>query len=124
MLFSGSLTLLLPANSCTYADKTKDGAESVDTNPAVTFPGEIDRTYANVPGPVSFEGAHGPISLTRSGLNDVVVWNPSTEKSKAMADLGEEAFPKFVCVEAGQVTKPVKVAPGQTWEGGQVVTAL
>ena len=32
-----------------------------------------------------------------------------------MADLGEEAWPGFLCVEAGQCVDPVVVGAGQSW---------
>jgi len=64
------------------------------------------------------------LKITRSGLNDLVVWNPAIEKAKAMADLGDEAWTGFVCAEAGQVDKPVKLEKAAKWEGGQVIQAL
>ena len=57
-------------------------------------------------------------------LPDVVVWNPWVEKSKTMADLApEDAYKKFICVEAGNVSWNTLEA-GDTWEGGQRVKAL
>ena len=34
---------------------------------------------------------------------DVVLWNPWIDKSRALADLGEESYPNFICVEPGKL---------------------
>ncbi|KAI9856831.1 MAG: hypothetical protein M1824_005204 [Vezdaea acicularis] len=59
-----------------------------DTSP-LRFKGEIDRTYAALPTsqPVAvLEGGKEKFSIERDNLEDVVVWNPWSEKAKGMAD--------------------------------------
>lgn len=61
----------------------------------------------------------------RDGLDDVVVWNPWTEKAKSMADFGPaDGWKNMVCVEAGSVSQWSKLEGGDTWEGGQRIRAL
>lgn len=41
-----------------------------------------------------------------------------------MGDFGDEEYNNMVCVEVGSVADWVKVGGGETWTGGQVITAL
>lgn len=42
---------------------------------------------------------------------DVVVWNAWVERSKAIADLGDEDYKRYVCVEPGRVSAATAAAP-------------
>jgi hypothetical protein len=46
----------------------------------------------------------------------LVLWNPWDEKAKAMADMDDDGWQHFVCVEAGAVSTPVALEPDQTFE--------
>ena len=50
------------------------------------------------------------------------MWNPWIEKAKAMGDLADDGYKRFVCVEAGHVAAPLTLAPGGTWHAGQTLT--
>lgn len=43
------------------------------------------------------------VIVKKKNFPDTVVWNPWTEKAKAMGDFGDEEFNKMICVEAGCV---------------------
>lgn len=105
----------------TYLDKPTGGSEIEDSDEAISFRGEVDRVYigGGARQVIIKDGGNADLIVKSSGFKDYVVWNPSNEKAKAMADLGEENYPHFVCVEAGSVAQPVKLAAGQTWEGSQ-----
>lgn len=49
-----------------------------------------------------------------------VIWNP-WEKAKDMADFGNDEFPNMLCVESGQVSHPIILRPGTTFEASQVL---
>jgi glucose-6-phosphate 1-epimerase len=137
-----------------YIDKT---STPVATKPASTadlkISWETDRVYQSVPGPIKIsEGGKPRYEVTRENLDDVVVWNPWTEKSKGMADFGPadgykqmsgstlfvltchfESTPSLeehvtdkapVCVEAGAVNGWQKLDPGDAFEGGQIIRSL
>lgn len=53
---------------------------------------------------------------------DVVFWNPWTEKARAIADLPDDAFNRFVCVEPGLVTEWVDLKPGEQLTLSQYLT--
>ena len=53
---------------------------------------------------------------------DVVVWNPGPERARAIADLGDEDWRCYVCVEPGRVGPDTAghhaaaaLAPGKVW---------
>lgn len=55
---------------------------------------------------------------------DLVTWNPHVEKSSTMADMEEDGWKKFICLEPGHVHDFISLSPGQTWTGSQRLTAL
>jgi len=105
----------------TYLDKPNNAAVVVETNDPVVFRGEVDRVYQDGGSRTIYisDGGNAEFVLKTTGFKDLVVWNPAAEKAKTMADLGEESFTHFVCVEAGSVVKPVTLQAGNTWEGAQ-----
>jgi len=103
-----------------YQDKVA-GGRHIESRDLVDIKGEVDRVYESAKQDLTLTTGHGDLTIKRQGLPDVVVWNPHVEKAKAMADLGEEAYPKFVCVEAGAVARTVTLAAGKKWTGGQTL---
>jgi glucose-6-phosphate 1-epimerase len=45
---------------------------------------------------------------------DCVLWNPWVDKSRGLADLDDEGYLTFVCVEPGTVARPMEVPPHHT----------
>ncbi|HYF37485.1 MAG TPA: D-hexose-6-phosphate mutarotase [Prosthecobacter sp.] len=74
---------------------------------------EVDRQYAS-PGPVVVEdGAlKRRLKIENSGSNTVVVWNPWIEKSTRLADLPNNDYPRFLCIEAANTGAGPVVEPG------------
>jgi glucose-6-phosphate 1-epimerase len=74
---------------------------------------EVDRQYVSG-GPVTVEdGAlKRKLRIENSGSNTVVVWNPWIEKSTRLADLPNEAYPQFLCIEAANTGTGPVVQPG------------
>ena len=110
-----------------FVDKVQGGKTFEATSKAVTFDAEVDRIYTtSSEQPVTVvEGGKGRYQINRDTLPDVVVWNPWEAKSKSMADLGPEcAYHRFLCVEAGSVSKWNSLEAGDSWEGGQRIKAL
>ena len=82
-----------------YTD-TLDKTEKVQQGD-ITFTAETDRIYhtANAARIVDPEFCR-TILVEKGGSNSSVVWNPWIEKSKKMADYGDEEYHEMVCVEA------------------------
>ena len=59
-----------------------------------------------------------------SGNNDVVVWNPWIDKSKRMADLSDEEYHNFCCVEPGYVIDWETLNSGETYTISQTLSVL
>ena len=53
------------------------------------------------------------IVVGKSGSRSTVVWNPWIDKSKRMADFGDDEWPRMVCIETANVAdNAVNLAPG------------
>ena len=105
-----------------YRDKVS-GGDAVQRG-AVEFRGEVDRVYCDPPGELRLrdEAAGRTVIVRTSGFTDAVVWNPWTDIAAAMDDLGADQFPRFVCIEPACVCTPVRLEPGEQWEGTQILS--
>lgn len=52
-----------------------------------------------------------PFSAFESVPVDCVLWNPWQEKAAALADMDDDGYTRFVCVEPGTVANMVTVPP-------------
>ena len=87
----------------TYLDKI-DGAKRKIQSGAISIEGETDRVYLDSGGPITLrDGADLTKISGNQGWRSTVVWNPWIEKSRALADLGDDEWPGFVCIESGAV---------------------
>jgi glucose-6-phosphate 1-epimerase len=83
---------------------------------AVIFDREVDRVYladgdVRVVDPVW----HRTLDIDKSGSRATVVWNPWIEKSKRLADLPDDAYHDFLCIEAANTSGDVvRLAPQGT----------
>lgn len=60
--------------------------------------------------------------VIRENLCDSVVWNPWIEKAKGMGDFEpKDGYKNMLCVEVGAVDGWQTLAPGDVFEGGQIV---
>jgi glucose-6-phosphate 1-epimerase len=107
-----------------FLDKVARG-EHVQDTAELRFAGEVDRVYVDAPDVLQIRdgGSWERVVVRKFGFRDAVVWNPGAEKARAIVDLGGDAYPHFVCVEAACAAEPVRLEPGERWEGGQVLSA-
>jgi len=84
----------------------------------VTFRGEVDRIYVNTPQEIVITDQAAGRSIMISKAEtwfDAVVWNPWIAKSKRTADLQDDEYKNFVCVEVGRCGSPVILPSQETW---------
>jgi glucose-6-phosphate 1-epimerase len=53
-----------------------------------------------------------------------VLWNPAAKAGGAIGDLHEGGWQDFICWEPGVISDLRWLAPGETWEGRQLMTAV
>lgn len=80
----------------------------------ITFEGEVDNQYASTAGViVEDRSLVRNLVVNKLGSGTTVVWNPWIEKSKRLADLPDNAYHGFLCVEAANAgDSAVTVMPG------------
>ena len=100
-----------------YLDKTDHFARKRQTEATLIFSGETDRPYLNTAEPVVLEDpALGRrITVSKSGSNTTVVWNPWIELAAKLPDLGPGEWQHMACIEtANAADNAVTLAPGGT----------
>jgi len=100
-----------------YIDKLNDSAE-VTQSGSVSITGEADRIYHGKIGELTIDDSSlaRRIHIQQEGSASAVLWNPWGDTAKAMADLDDQDYQRFICVEtvnAGPDVVPVP-AGGQT----------
>ena len=98
-----------------YQDKAKQATRVNNTQQgAIHIQGEVDRVYAACPDVIYLTDSNllREIRIHGTGSQSTVVWNPGQEISQQMADLPDDAYQHFVCIEtcnAGQ--DMISIAP-------------
>lgn len=91
-----------------YLDKVDGGKQKTQTG-EVTFAGECDRIYLNVQPELVIDdrALNRKIKVTATNSKTAIVWNPGAEISAKMADLGDQDYENFVCVETANAADEV-----------------
>ncbi|KAG5651145.1 hypothetical protein H0H81_009717 [Sphagnurus paluster] len=120
--------LVTSLQSLSYYDKTESTEEGrvtakIELRPAVDVRKFTDSVYEDAPQNYEIIWPGGGIAIRSRNLKDVVVWNPQ-EGGRNIGDMEEGGWEKYVCVEPGFVRGFVKLEPGKTWIGQQVLTVI
>jgi glucose-6-phosphate 1-epimerase len=83
---------------------------------------KFDQVYEQVAGTVMLESGAGRVKLEQSGFTDAVVWNPGAADAAALADMADDEYRRFVCIEPA-LLGPRTLAPGAVWRGEYYVSA-
>ena len=94
-----------------------EGRLSPDKRPqhgTVVIDQEVDRLYISDATIIVHDPKWGrELVIEKAGSLATVVWNPWIEKSKRLADLPDEAYPEFLCIEAANAGEDVvTIQPG------------
>lgn len=98
-----------------YLDRAHHAERKHQAAGAIRFAGETDQLHLNTNATVTIAdlGWGRQIVIEKQGSKSTVVWNPWVEKTGALADLGADAWPHFVCVEpANAAENAVTLQPG------------
>ena len=84
-----------------YIDKVAGGEKGRQPAEPVRFAGETDRLFLNTHAAcvIRDPGTRREITISKSGSDATVVWNPWINKSKAMPDFGDDEWTGMLCVE-------------------------
>lgn len=87
-----------------YFDKLDQGTQKQQID-AVIVEEEVDRIYTDVKNDVIINdrSLNRRIEISSPGNETIVVWNPWLNGSKKIADLNEQDYRHFVCVETGNI---------------------
>jgi glucose-6-phosphate 1-epimerase len=80
--------------------------------------GKLDQIFQSVPGAIGLDAT----TLTMSGFQDAVVWNPGAADAAALSDMEDAEYREFVCIEPALLT-PLRLEPGHSWQGRHTVAA-
>lgn len=100
--------------------------QSVDKPPQpegpVRFAGvKLDRIYHGAAAPLTLSTGAATLRLEQSGFGDAVVWNPGAADAAKAADMDDQDYLRFVCVEAALIA-PTTLAGGARWQGRHTIT--
>lgn len=111
-----------PLEGLKFVDKVQSGAEGKEERSVVDVDGpkgEVDRVYFRAPDVLTVGyGAEGKAELIKSGLEDVVLWNPGPEKGATIGDMESDGANRYICLEPGQVGEFITLEAGKPWNGG------
>jgi glucose-6-phosphate 1-epimerase len=100
-----------------YLDRVGPPSRKTQPAEAIRFVGETDRLYLHttattvVRDPVLGRA----ITVEKAGSDATVVWNPWIAKAKAMADFGDDEWPRMLCIETANAAQcAVRLAPRST----------
>jgi len=100
-----------------YIDKTDAQQRKTQGAEPIVITAETDRVFENTRKTciVDDPGLHRKITVEKSGSQTTVVWNPWIAKSAAMADFGDDEWPKMLCIEtANAAANTLTLDPGKT----------
>jgi glucose-6-phosphate 1-epimerase len=102
-------------NGAAYLDKA-DAQREKHQHGDVVLAAETDRIYRSTLSTVEIEdpATRRRILVAKEESRNTVVWNPWSEKAKAMSDLGANEWRQFICVETCNIgDHGITLAPAQ-----------
>jgi glucose-6-phosphate 1-epimerase len=101
-------------DGCHYLDKAAGAQGRLGQQvSAVTFTAEVDRIYTGAPAALSVQDGAGQrtLRIRSEGSRSAVVWNPGAALATGMADLADDDYRRFVCVETANLADDAVTLP-------------
>jgi glucose-6-phosphate 1-epimerase len=98
-----------------YLDKVDGLARKRQGEAPIVFAGETDRIYLDTEAAAVI---HDPvlkrrIEVAKSGSSSTIVWNPWTDRARALPDFGDDQWTEMLCIETANVReRAVILEPG------------
>ncbi len=121
-----SQTKVIGLAGTSYLDKVAGYVPKTQTGD-ITIAAEVDRIYQNVSPSLTIDdrALSRQIQMTSIGSNTAIVWNPWAENSAKMADLKDDDYQRFICVEtANAADEVVEVPAGGEYHLGMTVRVV
>jgi glucose-6-phosphate 1-epimerase len=109
-----AMTTVTGLDGCRYIDKAAGAGGAVKQQTgAVAFAAEVDRIYTGAPAELAVEdrALQRTVRIHAEGSHTAVVWNPWATLAAGMADLEDDAYRRFVCVETANAGDEVVTVP-------------
>ena len=102
--------------AASYIDQVAGDAVRRPSGEPIRLAGEVDRIYdVTPPTRASIVDARRRIEVEGHESRSTVVWNPGIEKARALADVGDSEWRRFVCVETASVRdRRVRLGAGES----------
>ena len=100
-----------------YIDK-KDMKRKLHGPSPIVIEQETDRVFLNTAATctISDPDLQRSVVIDKSGSSSTIIWNPHSEKAKAMSDLGDDDWQQMICVETGNVADNlIHLNGGERW---------
>lgn len=98
-----------------FVDQLEPGSLKSEAGP-ISVAREIDRIYQDTADTIVLDDAslRRRIRIAKSGSLSTVVWNPWTEKSARLGDMGQDGYREMLCIETANAgSDAVTIAPGE-----------
>lgn len=100
-----------------YLDKSAAGKGATQSQSGdVVIDAEVDRVYLDVPEKLDIQDQqrNRRINIRSAGNQTAVVWNPWAEIAASMADLRDDDYQRFICVETANAADNVIELPAES----------
>lgn len=98
-----------------YIDQLDQNKVKIQTSKSIEFTAETDRIYPKTSGKFTIQQNGEHHIQIQSTATSAVVWNPWIEKAQRLADVADNAWQDFICVETGQIaSEKVSLDAGET----------
>ena len=106
-----------------YVDSVEGNRERVQDGD-IRFTAETDRIYLDTHAPVTLFDGTRHVGVTAENAGTTVVWNPWIRRAQAFADMDDEEWRDFVCIETCNVTPraAISLGPGEQYVMRAIVT--
>lgn len=103
-----------------YLDKTR-GFDRFEGEDEVLFDQEVDRVYLTSAEKTQLHDAKSDREIYHHGHDSIVIWNPWKENSEKLADLEDDSYKHFVCIETANTGKKYTLLPGRSCDLKQTI---